>query len=331
MPFCAAKRCTAVRSGCAAAQQQGCAHQGTHGVQHGDPKTARDYLKAATLADPGHAAGWHAWGCLELSQNRIVEARNIFMSGIRAAREPNPFLYESIASLAADVGLEQEARYWFREGTTTVRGAKSHAIWTSWGNMEWKVTGDTELAQYCFRQALNIYERSRYVALSWATLEHELGNVDRCKALIAQGMRHNPGDVGLVQARPCEPLWGRDAWAGRCAAHGVQRLCSKHSPPQGFAERGAARAQAQALLLAEDGLEEEARAMFRHGARIDRRIVPLWQAWGVFELRLGNHDVARDIFQKGIEYNPHSKDLAWIWQVRRRRAGGSARSCSGSP
>ena len=74
--------------------------------------------------------------------------------------------------------------------------------------------------------------------------------------------------------------------------------------------------QARALLLAEEGEEEEARAMFRHGARVDRRVVPLWQAWGVFELRLGNHDIARDIFQKGVEYNPNSKDLAWIWQVR---------------
>lgn len=68
-------------------------------------------------------------------------------------------------------------------------------------------------------------------------------------------------------------------------------------------------------MLAEQGRIEEARAAFQEGLRVERNHIPLWQAWGVFEAGLGNHDVARDIFRKGVESNPHSRDLVWIWQV----------------
>jgi tetratricopeptide (TPR) repeat protein len=165
----------------------------------GDIKTARKYYEAAVLADSGHSAAWHGWGQLEMRQNRLVEARNIFMSGIRNARMPNAYLYESIANLACDVGLIDEARYWFREGTKQVGSSESHALWVSWGNMEWKLAQDTELAQYCFANALRIFKRSRYVHLSWATLEQELGRHDRAKRLLEEGMQYNPTDGALRQ------------------------------------------------------------------------------------------------------------------------------------
>jgi tetratricopeptide (TPR) repeat protein len=176
----------------------------------GDFKTARKYFEAAVLADSGHSAAWHGWAQLEMKQNRLIEARNILMSGIRNARTPNAYLYESVANLACDVGLVDEARYWFREGTTQTEMAESHALWVSWGNMEWKLAQDHELAQYCFAKALKINKRSRYVHLSWATLERELGRHDRSKLLLEAGMELNPTDGALRQV--CCLIYGACTW-----------------------------------------------------------------------------------------------------------------------
>jgi tetratricopeptide (TPR) repeat protein len=73
--------------------------------------------------------------------------------------------------------------------------------------------------------------------------------------------------------------------------------------------------QAYALVLSEQGRIDEARAAFQEGLRVERDHIPLWQAWGVFEGNLGNFGVARDIFQRGVESHPHSRELVWIWQV----------------
>ena len=41
--------------------------------------------------------------------------------GIRKTqKQPNPFLYQSVAQLAADKGLVEEARNWFVRGTRTL-------------------------------------------------------------------------------------------------------------------------------------------------------------------------------------------------------------------
>ena len=57
--------------------------------------------------------------------------------GIRATRDhPNPYLYQSIAMLAGEMGYVHEARQWFREGTSALHGKKSHALWHAWAVME---------------------------------------------------------------------------------------------------------------------------------------------------------------------------------------------------
>ena len=59
------------------------------------------------------------------------------LQGIRATQEfPNPFLYQSIAMLAGDMGYIEEARQWYREGTSTLKGKRSLALWHGWAMME---------------------------------------------------------------------------------------------------------------------------------------------------------------------------------------------------
>ncbi len=57
--------------------------------------------------------------------------------GIRATEGmPNPHLFQSIAVLAGEMGYVEEARRWFREGTRTIKGKQSHALWHAWAIME---------------------------------------------------------------------------------------------------------------------------------------------------------------------------------------------------
>lgn len=49
---------------------------------------------------------------------------------------PNPHLFQSIAVLAGEMGYVEEARRWFREGTRTIKGKQSHALWHAWAIME---------------------------------------------------------------------------------------------------------------------------------------------------------------------------------------------------
>ena len=59
------------------------------------------------------------------------------LQGIRATQDqPSPFLYQSIAMLAGEMGYIEEARQWFREGTSTLRGKRSLALWHGWAVME---------------------------------------------------------------------------------------------------------------------------------------------------------------------------------------------------
>lgn len=105
----------------------------------------------------------------------------------------------SSESLAESSGLVGEARYWLREGTNSPKGAKSNALWCTWGNLEWKQVGDTQAAAYCFDMALRVYPRSRYALLSLGLMEKANGNIERARDLLQRGARYNPTDAALRQ------------------------------------------------------------------------------------------------------------------------------------
>lgn len=71
-------------------------------------------------------------------QGNLLRARDLWLKGIRrTARFPNPFLYQSVAVLAGEMGLTKESRKWFQEATQTFKhGAGRHGIWQAWAQME---------------------------------------------------------------------------------------------------------------------------------------------------------------------------------------------------
>ena len=72
-----------------------------------------------------------------LSQGNLLRARDLWLKGIRkTANRPNPFLFQSVAVLAGEMGLTKESRKWFEEATRTFTGAGRHGIWQAWAQME---------------------------------------------------------------------------------------------------------------------------------------------------------------------------------------------------
>lgn len=168
-------------------------------VQKQNWAKAKQYLEAALTAHDGHAAAWHSLGKLAEARGDVLQARNAYMQGLRKVETPSAYLYEAIGSLARRVGLIDEARYWFREGTNTAAGGRSNALWSSWGAMEWRQAGDLEQAQYCFKMALKLYSRNRYVHLTWAAMERSQGNHSAALTLAKRGVAKNPTDALLHQ------------------------------------------------------------------------------------------------------------------------------------
>ena len=100
----------------------------------GNVSLARKLYDAASVAAPTHAAAWHGWGLLEKQQGNFLRARDLWLKGIQTLRKsdaPNPYLYQSLAVLAAEMDCVEEARKWFREGTRTV--TVSWRAWSSGG------------------------------------------------------------------------------------------------------------------------------------------------------------------------------------------------------
>ena len=85
---------------------------------------ARRLFDAATVADPGHSAAWHGWGMLEMREDNLMKARELFLRGLREAAggDGNAYLYHSLGLLCKRMGRTGEARQWFAEGPFPVRG-----------------------------------------------------------------------------------------------------------------------------------------------------------------------------------------------------------------
>lgn len=87
----------------------------------GNVARARKLFDAAVVVDETHACAWQNWGLLEKAQGNYLRARDLWMSGIQRCRrtpqKSNPYLYNSLACLAAELGKTEEARAWFEEGT----------------------------------------------------------------------------------------------------------------------------------------------------------------------------------------------------------------------
>ena len=169
--------------------------------KRGNVALARRLFDAAIVASPTHAAAYHGWGLLEKKEGNMTRARDVWARGLEATvSKPNPYLYQSLAVLAADLDRPEEARKWFRAGTKTLSGAASHALWQAWALMEQRNGTAPEAVRSLYRRGLEASPRSRYTFLSWGLWEKEQGNIEEARKLFRQGAFLNPRDAALPQA-----------------------------------------------------------------------------------------------------------------------------------
>ena len=88
--------------------------------------------------------------------------------------------------------------------------------------------------------------------------------------------------------------------------------------------------QSLAVLAAETGFMEEARAWFGEATRTREgaRCAALWHAWALAEARRGERTAVRYLFGRGLEANPRSRYVFLSWALWEDAQGqpGNARS-----
>ena len=277
-------------------------------VKRGNVTLARKLFDAAIVANNKHAAAYHGWGLMEKIQGNFARARDIWIRGIDATRpDGSPYLYQSLAVLAADLNKPDEARRWFREGTLGTTGRESHAIWHAWACMEVKQGSDENIIRQLFQKGLQSSPKSRYTYLSWALWEKSLGNVDQARQLFKKGTSLNRSDAALPQA------WAlMEESLGRVDdARKLFRKASRADPKHLYVW------QAWGCMEQRANNIEEARELFQQGVWAapprakDTSLI--FQAWALLEQSEGNIELARELFKCAIKADPASEPswLAW--------------------
>ncbi|GAX83851.1 hypothetical protein CEUSTIGMA_g11276.t1 [Chlamydomonas eustigma] len=272
----------------------------------GNVSAARKLYDAAVLIDETHACAWHKWGVLERSEGNYLRARDLWMQGIsrcrKKPRNQNAYLYNALAVMAAQVGKVEEARAWFEEGTRTLEGAASVALWQAWAVLEAK-QGDPTAVRYLFKRALGVNPSSRYVHLAWAMWERRQNNTELCLQLLKRGQSLNPTDAAIYQAWALvEKDRGRYEEATRLFEAGL-KADPNHLPLW----------QAWGCMERQRGNLDRARELFQEGVWADPRskdTVFIFHAWGILERDLKNIPFARELFKAAIKVDPKN-DVVW--------------------
>lgn len=268
---------------------------------------ARKLYDAAIVANPQHAAAWHGWGLLEKEQGNFLRARDLWLKGIQSLRKnPNPYLYQSLAVLAAEMDCVEESRKWFREGTRTVMGRASHALWQAWALMEQK-QGDRSVVRALFKRGLEASPRSRYTHLSWALWERAEGNVEEARRLFKAGADLNPRDAAILQA------WAllEEEQGHLDEARRLLRWGSKVDPQHLYIW------QAWGVLEYRQQKYDAARELFQQGIWAAppraKSVSFVFQAWAMLERDAGNTELARELFKCAVKADPKSVPSWLVW------------------
>jgi len=277
-------------------------------VKRGNVPLARKLFDAAIVASSRHAAAYHGWGLLEKGQGNFTKARDIWIRGIDATRpEGSPYLFQSLAVLAAEMNKPDEARRWFREGTLGSTGKESHAIWHAWACMEVKEESDELTIRQLFQNGLKSSPKSRYTFLSWALWEKGLGNVHQARALFKKGTALNRSDAALPQA------WAlmEESLGNLEEARRLFRKASRADPKHLYVW------QAWGCMEQRANNVEEARELFQQGVWAAppraKATSLVFQAWALLEQNEGNLELARELYKCAVKANPQSEPswLAW--------------------
>eukprot|EP00210_Caulerpa_lentillifera_P003277 g3128.t1 len=276
--------------------------------------TAREYFKAAIIADRTHQVAWHSLGVLEKSVEDYQAARDCWIQGIKNSKNRStPYFYQSLALLSSELGLFETAREWFKRGTEKVTGSRSYALWHEWAVLEGKL-GNHELMEELFRKTLKLKQKSRYTYLTWARIEQEAGNTYRARQLLLEGHKLNPQDPALLHALAIlESEYGNFEEARRNFQKSLE-IDPKYQLSW----------QAWGVLEFRYGNPEKSRKLFQRGvwsAPKSKKAACVFHAWGKLEESLGNDHIARICYKYGIKVDSKHEALWETWINMEKRIG----------
>jgi tetratricopeptide (TPR) repeat protein len=164
-----------------------------HAKAAGKLDEARQCIEAGVACDPRHIPLYHAWGQLEIGENNVTAARDIYQRGVWASKNERD----------------------------------TASLWTAWALLEERA-GDYEQARSYLREALRRDQWAVDVRLTWALLEARAGAYVPARQLFEGAVRIDPTNADVWYAyEEMERAYGTAAaadkvWQRGAAARGEE-------------------------------------------------------------------------------------------------------------
>lgn len=275
-----------------------------------DFKLARDWLRAgiqnSVATETGSTANipdkggnpflLQALGRLEEKRGHLVAAESLYVQAARS-RPSHAAAWVSLAQLRTrKLGQTVAAgRVCYETAQRELRKAgkpqNSH-VYTAWASLEYKGAGDVRRARQLFENAIKIDPKCSAAWLQLGVMEADNELWDEAQNCFETVLKFDQRNSRVMQAYALMETRRPDG-SSRKAINMFERALKVNS-------RDAGVLQPYALYVAELGDLEAARELLRRGTEVSKRHAPVWQAWGVLEMRHGYPEEGRKIFQEGI-------------------------------
>jgi tetratricopeptide (TPR) repeat protein len=232
----------------------------------------------------------HTLGMIELNSNRPAIARQIFQDGLERCGNSSRLLLGAALS-EMRLGKEDAARVLFER---SILVDKKHAqAWQAWGVMETKA-GNFKTASTLFQCGIQSVPSHGALWHGYASLEIKRDNVHNARVLYAAGLQKAPNHVPLYQGWALLELReGNFQDAKKLITEALTRSKGNGS---GWL--------IAAQIEKEQGNNGLVGLILRRGIECAPNDPELYRKLGEDLVSRGKYNDAREVFEKGMEFNP---------------------------
>lgn len=237
-----------------------------------------------------------ALGCLEEQAGYLAKAESLYSSAVRS-RPSHAAGWVALAQirtrkLGQSVGAGRSCFEAAERELRTSGSPQSSHVYTAWADLELKKAGDSRKAKKLLKMALEIDPKCSVAWLQLGMLESDSEKWGKAEECFEKVLKFDQRNSRVLQAYALMETKRPDGNSRK--AIGLFERALKANP------RDAGVLQAYGLYVAKLGDIKSAKDLLRKGTEIDKRHDPAWQALGVLEMRSGNREEARSVFQQGI-------------------------------
>jgi len=254
----------------------------------------------------------HAFGMHELRCGNVETARQLFSRGLKIQPD-NPYVAQSWGLLEQRAGNLRRARSLFSRCVAIRPQSEVCGAWAVLEAREGDVTRARELFDLALRSSPPGHPSAAAVLRAWAAEEDRLGDTAKARELLKRAAAMFGAGTGSLavaaQADAALQLAKLEAKKGanELALEILRSAASKISLrlPTAFYNGWAA-------LEMDGGFADNATKILRKAIELYPQDASLLQTLGTVENKLGNLDVARDLFRKSIAMKPLAPTfVAW--------------------